>query len=229
MLACMRVQQPDPAAVLAATCAWQVVLDFIENYFDQNPISQLALIQLREGKAEKITELSGNQRHHKSKLDEYMAKQKYLGHGPASLRAGLEVSSSSDFRCARLCATLTPRDAVLAARACCARVSLFPRMCSWQVLSLKCRLRMACARSVCQSAVALGLSVCLSLPAVPPACSGDAHRHVCTHRETRTRWHVACRAVFSHLRARVRARARARVRACVRACVQSEKRVCVQR
>lgn len=114
MLACMRVQQPDPAAVLAATCAWQVVLDFIENYFDQNPISQLALIQLREGKAEKITELSGNQRHHKSKLDEYMAKQKYLGHGPASLRAGLEVSSSSDFRCARLCATLTPGDAVLA-------------------------------------------------------------------------------------------------------------------
>jgi len=75
-------------------CARQVVLDFIEGYFDQNPISQLALIQLRNGTAEKITELSGNSRHHKSKLDEHMTNQKELGQGMPSLRAGLELASA---------------------------------------------------------------------------------------------------------------------------------------
>ena len=43
----------------------QVVSTFIDNFFDQNPISQLALVELRQGKAEKITELSGNARHHR--------------------------------------------------------------------------------------------------------------------------------------------------------------------
>jgi hypothetical protein len=80
--------------VLPWRCARQVVLDFIEGYFDQNPISQLALIQLRNGTAEKITELSGNSRHHKSKLDEQLTNQKELGQGMPSLRAGLELASA---------------------------------------------------------------------------------------------------------------------------------------
>ena len=48
----------------------QVVKTFIDNFFDQNPISQLAIIELRDGTADKITELSGNARHHKSKLED---------------------------------------------------------------------------------------------------------------------------------------------------------------
>ena len=74
------------------SCAHQVVSEFIENYFDQNPISQLALIELRSGGATKVTELSGNARHHKNKLDQRMQDRKFLGEGMPSLRAGLELA-----------------------------------------------------------------------------------------------------------------------------------------
>lgn len=67
----------------------QVVTTFIQDFFDQNPISQIALVELRDGKAEKITELSGNARHHKSKLEECIAKGNGGGKGAASLRCDL--------------------------------------------------------------------------------------------------------------------------------------------
>jgi len=91
---CALRQASSLGVALAMACSRQVVLDFIEGYFDQNPISQLALIQLRNGTAEKITELSGNSRHHKSKLDEQLTNQKELGQGMPSLRAGLELASA---------------------------------------------------------------------------------------------------------------------------------------
>mmetsp|Transcript_26294 Transcript_26294/g.53629 ORF Transcript_26294/g.53629 Transcript_26294/m.53629 type:complete len:403 (-) Transcript_26294:82-1290(-) len=72
----------------------QVVSSLIDNYFDQNPISQLALVDLRDGRAEKITELSGNARHHKARLEERMAAKRNMGGGVPSMRAGLELAAS---------------------------------------------------------------------------------------------------------------------------------------
>ncbi len=74
--------------------ALQVVSTFIDNYFDQNPISQLAIVELRNGAAEKITELSGNARHHKKKLEQHMAMDmiRHRGTGMPSIRAGLELA-----------------------------------------------------------------------------------------------------------------------------------------
>ena len=52
---------------------------------------QIALIELREGKAERISELSGNARRHQQQLDaRLIAECKGLGKGVPSLRAGLE-------------------------------------------------------------------------------------------------------------------------------------------
>ena len=60
----------------------QVVSNFIDNYFDQNPISQLAIVELRDGYAEKISELSGNARHHKKKLEYHMSSSRQRGDHP---------------------------------------------------------------------------------------------------------------------------------------------------
>ncbi|KAJ1487509.1 Ssl1-like-domain-containing protein [Baffinella frigidus] len=73
--------------------ASQVVSTFIDNFFDQNPISQLALVELRQGKAEKITELSGNARHHRGRLEERVVASRGVGGGQASIRAGLEIAA----------------------------------------------------------------------------------------------------------------------------------------
>jgi transcription initiation factor TFIIH subunit 2 len=37
---------------------------FIEEFFDQNPISQLGVILLKNKRAEKLSELAGNSRNH---------------------------------------------------------------------------------------------------------------------------------------------------------------------
>ena len=58
----------------------QVVSNFIDNYFDQNPISQLAIVELRNGYAEKISELSGNARHHKKKLAFVFSAMRHFAH-----------------------------------------------------------------------------------------------------------------------------------------------------
>ncbi|XP_020614690.1 general transcription factor IIH subunit 2-like [Orbicella faveolata] len=41
-------------------CSVKLLEDFITEYFDQNPISQIGLIATRNKRAEKLTELSGN-------------------------------------------------------------------------------------------------------------------------------------------------------------------------
>ncbi|CAN0476854.1 unnamed protein product, partial [Scytosiphon promiscuus] len=46
----------------------RIVQDFVTNYFDQNPLSQLGILVTREGRAEKITELSGNPKAHMDAL-----------------------------------------------------------------------------------------------------------------------------------------------------------------
>ncbi|TPX32824.1 hypothetical protein SmJEL517_g04168 [Synchytrium microbalum] len=48
---------------------------FIQDFFDQNPLSSLGLIGTRDGNAEKITELSGNPSEHIAALDDDKAKK----------------------------------------------------------------------------------------------------------------------------------------------------------
>jgi transcription initiation factor TFIIH subunit 2 len=42
----------------------QLLEKFVEEFFDQNPLSQLSIIALKNKRAERITELSGNVRKH---------------------------------------------------------------------------------------------------------------------------------------------------------------------
>ncbi|XP_030040995.1 general transcription factor IIH subunit 2 isoform X2 [Manduca sexta] len=45
-------------------CTLKLLEKFVEEFFDQNPLSQLGLIAMKNKRAEKITELSGNVRKH---------------------------------------------------------------------------------------------------------------------------------------------------------------------
>jgi len=68
----------------------QVVKTFIDNFFDQNPISQLAIIELRDSAANRITELSGNARNHKGIAHGRIERCPALVHRP-SLNVSLDV------------------------------------------------------------------------------------------------------------------------------------------
>lgn len=50
----------------------QLLEKFVEEYFDQNPLSQLGLILMKNKRAEKLTELSGNIRKHIKALQGYV-------------------------------------------------------------------------------------------------------------------------------------------------------------
>jgi len=65
---------------------------FIEEYFDQNPISQLGLIITRNKRAEKITELGGNPKRHIACLKALKTKP---CEGEPSLQNSLEMAQSS--------------------------------------------------------------------------------------------------------------------------------------
>ena len=51
--------RPNRSAVLL-----QLMIKFIREFFNQNPLSQLGLIACKDGKAERITELSGSPETH---------------------------------------------------------------------------------------------------------------------------------------------------------------------
>nr|XP_048298830.1 general transcription factor IIH subunit 2-like protein isoform X3 [Myodes glareolus] len=50
------------------TCTLKLLEYFVEEYFDQNPISQIGIIITKSKRAEKLTELSGNPRKHITSL-----------------------------------------------------------------------------------------------------------------------------------------------------------------
>lgn len=60
---------------------------FIREYFDQNPISQLGILIMKDGKVEKLSEMSGNMREHVRRLQGFSAAS-----GVASLQNGLILS-----------------------------------------------------------------------------------------------------------------------------------------
>ena len=69
-----------------------VIGAFIPRYFEQNPISSLALILSRDGRAEMRTELSSNSRQH---LNAAQSIQMRDCHGDASLQNSLELARES--------------------------------------------------------------------------------------------------------------------------------------
>ncbi|KAJ1938627.1 hypothetical protein FBU59_004383 [Linderina macrospora] len=72
---------------IAATL--QILESFVNEYFDQNPISQLAIISTKDGLAEKLTDLSGNPVDHVNALRDKSNKDLA---GEPSLQNALELA-----------------------------------------------------------------------------------------------------------------------------------------
>ncbi|KAL3163240.1 hypothetical protein ABBQ32_009640 [Trebouxia sp. C0010 RCD-2024] len=68
----------------------QILQLFVREFFDQNPLSHLSILMLRNGRAERLTNLSGSPETHISKLKEGMDAG-----GDASLQNGLDLAVSS--------------------------------------------------------------------------------------------------------------------------------------
>ena len=65
----------------------EIGVEFINEYFDQNPLSHLSIIITRDSVAEKLTELSGNPKSHIQILKKNLDK----GRGNCSFQNGLEL------------------------------------------------------------------------------------------------------------------------------------------
>ena len=63
--------------------------DFVLEYFEQNPISQLGVLGLRDGLAVRISDMSGNPNDHVEALQKLRALEPA---GDASLQNGLEMA-----------------------------------------------------------------------------------------------------------------------------------------
>jgi transcription initiation factor TFIIH subunit 2 len=66
----------------------EIGADFINEYFDQNPLSHISVIISRDSVAEKLTELGGNPKSHIQALRKNLDK----GRGNCSFQNGLELS-----------------------------------------------------------------------------------------------------------------------------------------
>lgn len=74
-------------------CTYKLLQDFIQDYFDQNPISQLGLITTRNSSAERISELSGNRKYHLEELKKTLGDINYCN-GLMSVQNSLEIALS---------------------------------------------------------------------------------------------------------------------------------------
>ncbi|KAJ3054431.1 hypothetical protein HK097_001836 [Rhizophlyctis rosea] len=73
-------------------CTLTLAEQFINEYFDQNPLSQLGVVLTRRGVAEKITELSGNPTEH---IEAIRKKDNRLPDGEPSLQNLLDLARTS--------------------------------------------------------------------------------------------------------------------------------------
>ena len=76
--------------VLCSVVAIRYVSNFIMEYFDQNPLSRLGVIVMRNGTAEKVSDLTSRPQYHIQRL-----KDKSVTGGDASLQNALELAHSS--------------------------------------------------------------------------------------------------------------------------------------
>lgn len=65
----MSVQDLKPTRLL---CTLKLLEIFIEEFFDQNPISQMGVIALKSKRAEKLTDLCGTSRKHLKAIQGYL-------------------------------------------------------------------------------------------------------------------------------------------------------------
>ncbi len=69
--------------------ALNYAVDFVREYFEQNPISQLGVVAMRDGIAVRISDMSGNPAEHIEKLREWAEQQEPQGY--PSLQNALEM------------------------------------------------------------------------------------------------------------------------------------------
>lgn len=86
MSASMEDQDLKPTRLV---CSLKLLEHFIEEYFDQNPISQLGIIVTKNKRAEKITELGGNPRRHITAVQKLKER---TCQGEPSLQNSLELA-----------------------------------------------------------------------------------------------------------------------------------------
>lgn len=91
----VRIQHIDDVIFDSGT--FGLVEDFVRKYFDSNPISYLGIIVTYGGKAERLTELSGNRSSHIQALRAYKdsPKGKRPTEGPPSLQNALSKCKAS--------------------------------------------------------------------------------------------------------------------------------------
>lgn len=75
----------------------EMCLDFVNEFYDQNPLSHLGFVLIKNGEAEILTQLSGSARTHKVALQSViqMCASESAGGGEFSLQNGLEVAGRS--------------------------------------------------------------------------------------------------------------------------------------
>jgi transcription initiation factor TFIIH subunit 2 len=76
----------------------QLLQDFVNEYYDQNPLSHLGFVVLKNGEAEILTQLSSSSKTHKialESLSEMAHKEGPKGGGEFSIQNGLEVAGRS--------------------------------------------------------------------------------------------------------------------------------------
>ncbi|CAI5756743.1 unnamed protein product [Candida verbasci] len=76
------------------TLSLNYCIDFIIEFFDQNPISQLGIVLMRNGVAHLVSEVSGSPQYHIDKLRQLKIRQhnKFEPSGDASLQNALEMA-----------------------------------------------------------------------------------------------------------------------------------------
>ncbi|AAS52258.1 ADR338Cp [Eremothecium gossypii ATCC 10895] len=67
----------------------QYAIDFVHNFFDQNPISQLCIVAMRNGMAQLVSQVSGNPQEH---IEALKAVRKQEPKGNPSLQNALEMA-----------------------------------------------------------------------------------------------------------------------------------------
>jgi len=73
----------------------QLLKEFIQEYYDQNPLSHLGFVTLKNGEAEILTNLSSSSKTHKLALGNLAKMGNPAGGGEFSLQNGLEVAGRS--------------------------------------------------------------------------------------------------------------------------------------
>ena len=94
----MRVKDPVFPGGTRIDATVQILQNFVQEYYDQNPLSHLGFVLLKNGEAEILTQLSSSSKAHKLALQsvaQMAAAEGPTGGGEFSLQNGIEVAGRS--------------------------------------------------------------------------------------------------------------------------------------